>query len=953
MLIRIRGAKDGIKEYLENGHKQGREYSRDELDERVILAGDLDFTEQLIHDSRIEGERYLHITLSFKEDEISRWAMESIVADFEQFAFAAYGKDEYNFYAEAHLPRIKSYGNQKTGETIERKPHIHFVIPKTNLLSGGVLNPFGLVEPNERYIDAFQEHINNKYGLASPKDNRRIEFTDASDMIQRYKDDEFTGSSRDLKQGILSAVLDRDISNYEEFKELLAEFGSTHTRNAGKDGEYQNVKPLGNAKGVNLKEYVFSRSFIEMSADDKRAELAAEVSRKYEVAGALRSDPENIVCAMDEWYARRACEIKYINSGNARLYDRYRAADLKGKHRILAEQATKFYAKYKEPRHEPEDLPRNPFNQVYGFKRPERALERTVGEPEAPGAAQRDPGREFAHDGGGDGPVRRCEPGDAGIGFCADAGREAAPPEQRTAAQGHIYAQEQGPGSVQQREFLRLQLAFASSRVHDPRSHTGVATPRSANGLRTLSSIDVAGFRHGSQELLPDHARLQLDQQGAGGPERLRRDRDRERERGSGAVRASGRITDCRLSQRGHDLRESHAIDASDEIEQYRQIRMNLDARRLLADLSRSHGLILDKYAVIKAADGSARIICGNRKLNVSDFLTREMRLSWAGASSVLLASYGRQVESLPMQGPRLAPSPVLWRQFQSERKKLGGQRALWTQQFASEKLRRDVLKRARDMDRRSGLLTLMQRKALASVSKMRYVAAEQALTTEIRLERQRLLTPVMDQYRQFLRGMAETGDGAALSELRRMAQQAPVRASDRGGSIAAASPRAEENGIFYRGRDVRFRVHINGDVVYSLGGRAVIEDRGSRLVMLQTDRFAIEAGLRLAHAKFGSILIVSGPKEFKERAALVAAETGLDVTFEDQGLERIREQRAASLASQRAEKAYHRKLGREYAPLSQTLHPEAPAKAAPEPPSVERTPEGGGRDNRPGRERE
>lgn len=418
-------------------------------------------------------------------------------------------------------------------------------------------------------------------------------------------------------------------------------------------------------------------------------------------------------------------------------------------------------------------------------------------------------------------------------------------------------------------------------------------------------------------------------------------------------MRASGRITDCRLSQRGHDLRESHAIDASDEIEQYRQIRMNLDARRLLADLSRSHGLILDKYAVIKAADGSARIICGNRKLNVSDFLTREMRLSWAGASSVLLASYGRQVESLPMQGPRLAPSPVLWRQFQSERKKLGGQRALWTQQFASEKLRRDVLKRARDMDRRSGLLTLMQRKALASVSKMRYVAAEQALTTEIRLERQRLLTPVMDQYRQFLRGMAETGDGAALSELRRMAQQAPVRASDRGGSIAAASPRAEENGIFYRGRDVRFRVHINGDVVYSLGGRAVIEDRGSRLVMLQTDRFAIEAGLRLAHAKFGSILIVSGPKEFKERAALVAAETGLDVTFEDQGLERIREQRAASLASQRAEKAYHRKLGREYAPLSQTLHPEAPAKAAPEPPSVERTPEGGGRDNRPGRERE
>jgi hypothetical protein len=37
MLIRISGHHDGIKEYLEKGQKQDREFSRDAMDERVIL----------------------------------------------------------------------------------------------------------------------------------------------------------------------------------------------------------------------------------------------------------------------------------------------------------------------------------------------------------------------------------------------------------------------------------------------------------------------------------------------------------------------------------------------------------------------------------------------------------------------------------------------------------------------------------------------------------------------------------------------------------------------------------------------------------------------------------------------------------------------------------------------------------------------------------------------------
>ncbi|MGZ4953943.1 MAG: hypothetical protein ACXV8Q_02430, partial [Methylobacter sp.] len=185
MLARISGGSSGIKYYLEGGHKQGREYTRDELDERVILDGDLSLTNNIINNMDTNVERYLHITLAFKEDEISREMLEAITQDFKKFTFSAFNEDEYSFYAEAHLPKIKSYTNQKTGEFVERKPHIHIVIPETNLLSGNQLRPFGRIDQQVKYLEAIQETINNKYGLASPKDNKRAVFSDDSELLSR------------------------------------------------------------------------------------------------------------------------------------------------------------------------------------------------------------------------------------------------------------------------------------------------------------------------------------------------------------------------------------------------------------------------------------------------------------------------------------------------------------------------------------------------------------------------------------------------------------------------------------------------------------------------------------------------------------------------------------------------------------------------------------------------
>ncbi|MCQ4437623.1 hypothetical protein NO135_21745, partial [Clostridioides difficile] len=68
MLIRVSGHHDGVKQYLEDGRKVGREFSRDEMDERVVLDGDLDLTESVYRmiDAAPNVDRYLTITLSFK-----------------------------------------------------------------------------------------------------------------------------------------------------------------------------------------------------------------------------------------------------------------------------------------------------------------------------------------------------------------------------------------------------------------------------------------------------------------------------------------------------------------------------------------------------------------------------------------------------------------------------------------------------------------------------------------------------------------------------------------------------------------------------------------------------------------------------------------------------------------------------------------------------------------------
>jgi hypothetical protein len=957
MLIRVRGYHDGIKAYLEQGQKQDREFERDEMDERVILAGDLDLTYAIIQSIDTEAERYINVTLSFKEDEVSRELLGEIIREFEAFAFAAYRPDEYNFYAEAHVPRLKSYADRRSGELVERKVHVHVVIPEVNLLTGRRLYPFGKVDHNERFLEAFQEHINAKYGFASPKDNRRVKFTDASEMISRYKGDVFEPMNRELKAAILEAVLSRDVTRYEDFRAMLTEFGVTRTRNAGREGEYENVKPAGAAKGVNLKEFVFSREFIELDADGKREALDRNVHAEYIETGVPRATPRRYLDALFEWNDIRAREIKYLNSGSS-FYKTYQAASPAEQRRILQHREQRFYeaagglderlrrndggpGDWRDWRRPPWREP-EPGHDVRGRwrmwrKGADHDLDARFDRPRAP---SRTPHRVRGVPGRGvDGDATRPQmllPADALL----ELGNQQA--DRIDALRWTGDRERTGREQLDSRHALLDAIASRMYERWDSADDAGRARLAATAadkflraggpfGQRTPYSLNPAlgGGRLPGDIAPRDEVRSLADVQSLDAIGSLPFETSATAD-GSAAGRfnararaATGREEDTVRDQFARDLVESRTVRRARERSEFAEIRVTLDAGRLLATLAHSHGLIVEKYRIGKGADGGDRIRAGSRNLNVSDFLTKEMNLSWAEAAQRLREAYRAQTGRSPEHAPRHTPERDLWGEFQQWRATYRAElRRAWDEQTQHEKTRRGEIK-ATFYSTRNALADRMnlrptERRAQLSAARVTRLEAEAALRDRIASERDALKRagsrPITDQYRDFLQERAQRGDEPALRELRRMQ---PVRLrTDHAGragdgravmlsppSASAGPATTGRNEIIYRGPSITYEVLVTGEVEYRRDGAAFLVDEGRTLRLWDNEREAIELALRFAQQKFGSTLSLTGPQDFQAAAARAAAELRVHVVFEQPELEHIRQLRRAELDAEAQER--------------------------------------------------
>ncbi|QRR11817.1 hypothetical protein FPJ27_37070 (plasmid) [Burkholderia sp. MS455] len=847
MLIRVSGHHDGVKQYLEDGRKVGREFTRDEMDERIVLDGDLDLTESIYRmiDAAPNVDRYLTITLSFKEDHIDRETLDAVVRDFKEFVFAAYRPDELNFYAEAHLPRVKSYVDEKTGTLVERKPHVHVVIPKLNLISGQSARPFGFEKLNLDYIDAIQEHLNAKYGLASPKDNRRTEFSDASEMLSRYRGDLFRADSRQLKERILDAMLDRHVEHVDDFMALLAEHGAVRVRNAGREDAYPNVNPAGAEKGVNLKDYVFSREFIELPTDEKLLQLAADAAEHYIERQPARATPEDIQARLDEWLGERAREVKYLNSGNTLQWQRYQQSSSGDRRLMLDALERGFYAQHLKEFHDdtsgfgrlaPDDIDRTfdtPFNDDDGWSDPSAGP--NLDGPGGPGF----------------------DPGPPGV--------SPAPA---------IDADEFGawPGEPEL-----------------------VAEP--VDPVRALSGSDLVSVAEGRPVLLPDPAHEHVDDAGAVSPYRLRRVHDRDREiapeRGS-----TGRVADSAISQAARDAREARRQRAGNG--EFAKIRQQLSGERLLAELSHSHGVLPQKYVVTVARDGAERIRAGRRNLNVSDFLTKELNLSWNEAASLLRESYARQRAGEPVPRARELPRAVLWREFATERDAHArARRAAWEAQKDHEHARRAAiaadLAERRTQIRQAPQMRQPERRQALAAARLNRAAADTALSAQIRRERDALKArygaATGPTFTAWLQQRAQRGDERALAELRRTRKPSDSDRTSTHTPVNTIRPGTpgpyDDNAILFHGPELSLSVDEGGSVSYRRDGQTLVVDRGDAVDVLQIDRAAIETGLRLAQMKFGRTLELDGNEEFRQAAIEVAAAAGLPVQFSEPELNR------------------------------------------------------------------
>ena len=203
MIVKISKGEKGIADYLKTGKKRDSKLTRDEKDDRLPLAGNLDLIEMSEkHQIKKKNKKYnyYHISLSFTSEEWSRLYesgnIDEFIMDFLKLTFPNHDIDELLFYAEAHLPIIKEEPyiprpegalenrvlnkKHKNGEPLKREPHIHLIVSFENMKfthsvkTGGVIYTKGaakqqvkaiMAKSAEKFKRVVNDILSNKYGL--------------------------------------------------------------------------------------------------------------------------------------------------------------------------------------------------------------------------------------------------------------------------------------------------------------------------------------------------------------------------------------------------------------------------------------------------------------------------------------------------------------------------------------------------------------------------------------------------------------------------------------------------------------------------------------------------------------------------------------------------------------------------------------------------------------------
>ena len=267
MIVKISKGEKGVADYLKTGKKRDSKLTRDEKDDRLPLAGNLDLIEMSErHQSKKKNKKhnYYHISLSFTSEEWSRLYesgnIDEFIMDFLRLTFPNHDIDELLFYAEAHLPIIKEEPyiprpegtlenkvlnkKHKNGEPLKREPHIHLIVSFENMKfthsvkTGGVIYTKGaskqqakavMAKSVEKFKRVVNDILSNKYGLNNieplgmDEDQLEKQYESFKSAAQKVK----KGKEKDTQMKIETDVVIEPKANTKEqnisVEELLAD----------------------------------------------------------------------------------------------------------------------------------------------------------------------------------------------------------------------------------------------------------------------------------------------------------------------------------------------------------------------------------------------------------------------------------------------------------------------------------------------------------------------------------------------------------------------------------------------------------------------------------------------------------------------------------------------------------------------------------------------------------
>ena len=245
----LKGAKSAVAYLLNKRVEEGT---------AKVIKGDPNLTLKII--SQIKNKwKFSSGVISF-EEKINSSLLPQIISEFERTFFAGMDKDQYNILWVKH---------EDKGRT-----ELHFLIPRIELKTWKAFNPY-FHKKDLKKKDLFQDYINKKYNLKSPKQVER--YATKVEIKWSNKNNEL---KKQINNYIEEAIGKGLVEDREDIVNLLIDAGFEITR---KGKNYISVKLPDMQKAIRLKGAVYEENFsIERTVEEERRRNNEYVSRELE-----------------------------------------------------------------------------------------------------------------------------------------------------------------------------------------------------------------------------------------------------------------------------------------------------------------------------------------------------------------------------------------------------------------------------------------------------------------------------------------------------------------------------------------------------------------------------------------------------------------------------------------------------------------------------------------------